>query len=63
MFLFVLGILALLAAAGAILLGVKGRNRKGGLVAMGVAVAAVGIVLIVCSCGPHRSHRHPDHLR
>ena len=50
MFLFILGILALLAAAGAILLGVKGRNRKGGLVAMGVAVAAVGIVLIVCSC-------------
>lgn len=50
MFLFVLGILALLAAVGAILLGMKGRNRKGGLVAMGVAVAAVGIVLIVCSC-------------
>ena len=50
MFLFILGILALLAAAGAILLGVKGRNRKGSLVAMGVAVAAVGIVLIVCSC-------------
>ncbi len=50
MFLFILGILALLAAAGAILLGVKGRNRKGGFVAMGVAVAAVGIVLIVCSC-------------
>ena len=50
MFLFVLGILALLAAAGAVFLGVKGRNRKGSLVAMGVAIAAVGIALIVCSC-------------
>ncbi len=50
MFLFILGILALLAAAGGIFLGLKGRNRKGSLVAMGLAAAAVGIVLIVCSC-------------
>lgn len=49
MFLFIIGVMALLAAVGCIVLGVKARNRKGNFLAIGIAVSVVGIVLIVCS--------------
>ena len=49
MFLFFMGVMALLAAAGGIILGVKARNRKGNFLAMGIASGLIGIVLIVCS--------------
>ncbi len=49
MFLFFMGVMALLAAAGGIILGVKARNRKGNFLAMGIAAGLIGIVLIVCS--------------
>ncbi len=49
MFLFIIGVMALLVAAVGIFLGVKGRSRKGNFLAIGVVSALIGIVLIVCS--------------
>ena len=48
MFLFIIGILLLLAAAGVIVLAVVNRLNK--LHFVGAAAAALGVVLIVCSC-------------
>ena len=48
MFLFVIGVLVILAAAGAIVLGA--RNRKMKLTVLGVLVAMLGTVVIICSC-------------
>ena len=48
MFLFIIGILLLLAAAGVIVLAVVNRLNK--LHFVGAAAAVLGVVLIVCSC-------------
>ena len=49
MFLFLIGVIALLAAAGCIFLGIKGRSRKGNLLAIGIAIGVFALVMIVCS--------------
>ena len=49
MFLFLIGVLSLLAGVGCVVLGMKARTRKGNMLAMGVAAALIGVVLIVCS--------------
>ena len=48
MFLFVIGILVLLAAAGCIVLGVAGK--KGAFAAIGAVGAVIGVIVIICSC-------------
>ena len=47
MFLFVIGVIIMLAAIGAIALGVKARKTK--FTAMGAIVAVLGIAVIICS--------------
>ena len=47
MFLFVIGMIILLAAIGAIVLGIKARKAK--FTALGAIVAALGIAVIICS--------------
>ena len=47
MFLFIIGVLVMLAAAGAIALGVKARKAK--FIAVGVIAGLLGVVVIVCS--------------
>ena len=47
MFLFVIGMIILLAAIGAILLGIKARKAK--FTALGAIVAVLGIAVIICS--------------
>ncbi|MBQ7137940.1 MAG: prohibitin family protein [Clostridia bacterium] len=47
MFLFVIGMIILLAAIGAIVLGVKARKAK--FTALGVAIGLLAVVVIVCS--------------
>ena len=47
MFLFVIGMIILLAAIGAIVLGIKARKAK--FTALGAIVAAFGIAVIICS--------------
>lgn len=49
MFLFIIGILLLLAAVGAIVLGLNSK-QKGKFVAVGAAAVVLGVVLIICSC-------------
>lgn len=49
MFLFIIGILALLAAAGLVVLGVMNK-KQGRLIAVGAAAAVFAVVLIICSC-------------
>ena len=48
MFLFIIGVLVILAAVAAVVLGIV--TRKGQMMGVGVPVAVVGVVLIVCSC-------------
>ena len=50
MFLFILGVIAILVAVACFILGMKARARKGGFVAVGLLAGVVGVVLIVCSC-------------
>lgn len=50
MVLFICGILALLVAAADLYLGMKGKKRKPGFIAIGTAATLVGVVLIICSC-------------
>ena len=47
MFLFVIGVIIMLAAIGAIVLGVKARKAK--FTALGAIVAVLGIAVIICS--------------
>lgn len=47
MFLFVIGMIILLAAIGAIVLGIKARKAK--FTALGVAIGLLAVVVIVCS--------------
>jgi len=47
MFLFVIGMIILLAAIGAIVLGVKARKAK--FTALGVAIGLLAVVVIICS--------------
>lgn len=49
MFLFFIGVIAVLTAVGSILLGAKARNRKGNFLAIGIAAGLVGVILIICS--------------
>lgn len=48
MFLFVIGLLVMLVALGAIVLGIK--NRKAKFTVLGVAIGVLGVVVIICSC-------------
>ena len=48
MFLFIIGLLVMLAAVGSIVLGIKSRKVK--LTALGVVIAVLGVAVIICSC-------------
>ncbi len=48
MFLFVIGVIVMLAAIGAIVMGIKSRKAK--FTALGVAIGVLGVVVIICSC-------------